>query len=70
MNGTLWCWGGNGSGQLGQGDATSRTNPTQVGALTAWATISAGNFNVCGTRTDGTLWCWGLNTDGELRDVS
>jgi len=63
---TLWCWGFNSSGQLGLGDTTTRTAPTQVGTGTDWAQLSAGHRQTCGTRTDHTLWCWGDNTFGQL----
>lgn len=68
MDGTLWCWGANTSGQLGIGNnGTTRSNvPVQVGTLTTWATVSTGTNLSCATRTDGTLWCWGVNTDGQL----
>jgi hypothetical protein len=65
-DGTLWCWGGNGAGQLGTGDTSSQLIPTQVGTATTWASVSAGWANACATRTDGTLWCWGDNTFGQL----
>src|SRR4051812_44563845 len=57
---TLWCWGGNDSGQLGDGTTTGRTTPVRVGADT-WTSIDAGTSYTCGVRTDRTLWCWGSN---------
>ena len=65
-DGTLWCWGSNGSGQLGQGDASDRSTATQVGVATNWANVSTGGAHVCATKTDGTLWCWGANTNGQV----
>ena len=57
-DGTLWAWGNNDAGQLGQNDRIFRSSPVQIGALTNWSGISAnGNsrhFNM--TKTDGTLW--------------
>ena len=38
---TLFTWGGNGSGQLGLSDTTSRSSPTQVGLLNTWLSVSA-----------------------------
>jgi alpha-tubulin suppressor-like RCC1 family protein len=68
-DGTLWTWGGNGTGQLGLGDTTNRSSPVQVGALTNWATpligSSSNQFLLC-TKTDGTLWAWGRGNDGAL----
>jgi alpha-tubulin suppressor-like RCC1 family protein len=62
---TLWAWGYNVSGQLGQSDTTSRSSPVQIPGNT-WSSISAGQAQVLATKTDGTLWSWGLNTQGQL----
>ena len=60
-DGTAWCWGFNENGELGDGTDVSRNSPVQVaGGATNWATVSAGGYHTCATRTDGTLWCWGL----------
>ena len=64
---SLWCWGNNGNGQLGLGDATERLVPTRVGAGTDWARVSSGTAHTCATRTDRSLWCWGGNWDGPAR---
>jgi len=64
--GTLWCWGANDYGQLGTGDTTARSFPTQIGSATLWASVTVGDAHACATRTDGTLWCWGRNADGQL----
>ena len=65
---TLWCWGYNGSGQLGLGSHTEQDLPRQVTspAPGGWASITAGTYHTCATRTDGTLWCWGWNHSGQL----
>ena len=55
---TLWCWGFNSSGQLGLGDNTDRSTPTQVGIGTDWSHVTAGDSYTCATRADHTLWCW------------
>ena len=66
-DGTVWCWGGNGLGQLGDGTANDRATPAAVQGLGGPAAeVSANNLFTCARRTDGTLWCWGGNTDGEL----
>ncbi|MBP9686457.1 MAG: hypothetical protein KBD66_01495, partial [Candidatus Doudnabacteria bacterium] len=65
-DGTLWAWGSNGSGELGQGDVVLRTVPTQVGSATNWESVTAGNGFVLAVRADGTLWSWGDNTHGQL----
>jgi len=66
-DGTLWCWGDNGYGQLGTG-TTYQTAPVQVGSTTTWSKVGAGDFTACASRTDGSLWCWGNNMAGQLGD--
>ena len=66
-NDTLWCWGRNDVGQLGDGTTTSRTSPVQIGTAT-WKTVATGYDHTCGIRSNDTLWCWGRNTDGEIGD--
>jgi alpha-tubulin suppressor-like RCC1 family protein len=66
-DGTLWTWGGNGSGQLGlnsSGNYLEISSPTQVGASTNWSDVKVGNAGTLVThtaaiKTDGTLWLWG-----------
>ena len=64
--GELWMWGENANGQLGLGDTTDRSLPTQVGSLTDWAAMSSGPRFTLAVKTDGTLWSWGMNSDGQL----
>ena len=64
QNGTLWTWGGNTNGQLGQNDTIARSSPAQQGASTNWNRVSAGQTNAMATKTDGTLWTWGQGTFG------
>jgi alpha-tubulin suppressor-like RCC1 family protein len=65
---TLWCWGYNGSGQLGLGNTTTEDLPQQVTspASTGWTAVTASSGYTCATRSDATLWCWGYNGQGEL----
>jgi alpha-tubulin suppressor-like RCC1 family protein len=65
-DGTMWVWGVNGSGQLGQGDTIWRSSPVQVGALTNWAFAAFGSGMCAAIKTDGTLWTWGTNSNGRL----
>jgi alpha-tubulin suppressor-like RCC1 family protein len=65
-DGTLWSWGNNGSGQLGDGTTTNQTTPAQIGALTTWKAIAAGTGFTLALRSDGTLWAWGNNSSGQL----
>lgn len=68
VDGSIWCWGLNGDGQLGiaEGDTTNRPVPTQVGSATVWAKLSAGTASTCGIRTDQSVWCWGWNETGSI----
>jgi alpha-tubulin suppressor-like RCC1 family protein len=65
-NGTLWTWGSNTYGQLGNGTTTSYSSPIQIGSLTNWKMISIGHGHVLAVKTDGTLWAWGYNFFGQL----
>ncbi len=68
-DGTLWCWGGNDVGQLGDGSKENRSAPAPVPALGAnVAGVSVGIRHTCARKTDGTLWCWGGNDMGQLGD--
>lgn len=67
-DGTLWNWGANSRGQLGQSNTIDRSSPVQVGALTNWSQASAGIYSVSAVKTNGTLWGWGYNSNGQLGD--
>ena len=64
----LYAWGRNGDGQLGQNNVIYRSSPVQIGALTTWSLVSAGDSFVIATRTDGTIWGVGANNSGQLGD--
>ena len=64
-NGTLFTWGNNSTGQLGNGTTTNSTTPVQIGSATNWSAVSAGNGSTFALRS-GTLWSWGSNTAGQL----
>ena len=65
-DGTLWMWGSNTAGQLGQGNTTEYSSPKQVGSGTDWANMKISHAAVRAVKTDGTLWSWGINTHGQL----
>lgn len=65
-NGSLWAWGNNAGGQLGDSSTNDKENPVRIGTENNWAAITAGNSFTHGIKTDGTLWGWGINKVGQL----
>ena len=65
-DGTLWGWGANWAGQLGDGPTTSRTSPVKI--LDGVKQVSAGGNSTMAILNDGTLWGWGGNLSGQLGD--
>jgi cysteine-rich repeat protein len=66
-DGTAYCWGRNGDGQLGNGGTTSSHVPTRVGSLTSVTSICAGQAHAC-ALTSGNVYCWGDNGHYQLGD--
>jgi Secretion system C-terminal sorting domain/Regulator of chromosome condensation (RCC1) repeat len=59
-NGTLWAWGRNAYGELGDGTTVAKYVPTQIGADANWLNISTdGSLSVIGLKTNNTLYSWG-----------
>ena len=67
-DGTVWAWGFNGHGQLGDGTAETRTTPVQVSGLTGVVKITAGDVHSIAVTRDGSVWAWGNNAVGQLGD--
>lgn len=65
-NGTLWAWGDNGYGQLGDGTVIDRTTPRQINSSTGWSMLAAGASHTMALKNNGTLWAWGYNFSGQL----
>jgi alpha-tubulin suppressor-like RCC1 family protein len=65
-DGTLWGWGTNAYGQLGDGTTVDKVLPIQIGSDTNWVSVAAGHSHSLGIKSDGTLWAWGLNDHGQL----
>jgi alpha-tubulin suppressor-like RCC1 family protein/plastocyanin len=63
-DGTLWAWGYNAYGQLGQNNRTEYSSPRQIPG--SWNKIASGSYSNYATKTDGTLWGWGCSINGEL----
>jgi len=62
-DGTVWAWGRNREGQLGDGTTTDRTSPVQVVGLSGVTAISAGVAHNIALKSDGTVWAWGSIND-------
>ena len=62
---TLWSWGNNSHGQLGDNTTSHRSSPVQLEGED-WKLFSAGFEHAAAIKTDGTLWVWGRNDSGEL----
>ena len=69
-DGTVWAWGDNGSGQLGNGTITSSNTPTQVDGLDGVEAIAGGSSYSLALKNDGTVWAWGSNTSGQEQRIS
>jgi len=68
-DGTVLCWGNNGSGELGTGGHGPGLIPTAVEGMTDAAAVSAGGgSHTCAVLSDGTAMCWGNNVYGQLGD--
>jgi alpha-tubulin suppressor-like RCC1 family protein len=67
-DGTVWAWGVNVSGHLGDGTVTNRTSPAQVIGLNGVTSIASGISHTLAIRNDNTIWGWGSNTYGQLGD--
>ncbi len=65
-DGTVWAWGENEWGQLGDGTTTNSDVPVQVRNLSDVIAISAGHYHSLALKSDGTVWAWGDNESGEL----
>lgn len=65
--GAAYCWGWNGSGQLGSPAGAFSTTPAPVSGGLSFKAISAGqNGTTCGVTIGGSAYCWGNNVDGEI----
>jgi len=65
-DGTLWAWGRNDYGQLGNGTQDDEYDPTQIGEDDKWVSVSAGRNHTVAIKSDGTLWAWGEDDQQQL----
>jgi alpha-tubulin suppressor-like RCC1 family protein len=67
-DGSVWVWGSNSEGQVGNRAFASTPAPSQVYGLSGVIAISAGFAHTLALRSDGTVWAWGRNSEGQLGD--
>ena len=65
-DGTVWAWGDNTHGDLGDGTTDGRLAPVQVTGLTGATQVAGGCDHSLALRSDGTVWAWGGNGAGQL----
>ncbi|HEX9061072.1 MAG TPA: alpha/beta fold hydrolase, partial [Clostridia bacterium] len=65
-DGTVWAWGDNTYGQLGDSTNTNSSTPVQVSGISGVRAISAGYGHTLALKDDGTVWAWGNNICGQL----
>jgi hypothetical protein len=70
QTGDAYCWGLNGSGQLGTGNLQGQPTPAAVVGGLTFRSITAGGGHTCGLSPEGAAYCWGSNDHGQLGDGS
>ena len=63
---SIWCWGANATGRLGNGTIIDSDIPVQVANLEGAVDVASGPNHSCAVRQDGTAWCWGSDAFGQL----
>ncbi|HEY0251165.1 MAG TPA: hypothetical protein VGC41_06540, partial [Kofleriaceae bacterium] len=69
-DGSVWCWGRNDFGQVGDGTTTDRVSPMQVHGVANAKQVVAGDTHSCAIDATGAVFCWGHNASGQLGDGS
>lgn len=67
-DGTVWAWGENSDGRLGDGTLIDRSLPVFVGGIQGVIDIAAGMYHSVALKSDGSVWAWGRNSFGQLGD--
>lgn len=70
IDGTLWTWGRNNYGQLGNGTNIESNTPIQIGTAGNWVAVAAGYNHCLALDANGILWAWGRNGNGQLGNGS
>ena len=65
-DGSVWCWGLNSNGQVGDNSYTDRLGPAQLTSLSGSLSVACGRDHCCAAKADGTVACWGLDDQGQL----
>jgi alpha-tubulin suppressor-like RCC1 family protein len=65
-DGSLWTWGLNSAGQLGNDSTQDSHVPIPIAIGSTWKCVSTGYVHTLAVRSDGTLWAWGSNVEGQL----
>jgi alpha-tubulin suppressor-like RCC1 family protein len=65
-DGSLWTWGGNFNGQLGNGTQEFKAIPSRLGLANDWKLVAVGANHTVALKRDGTLWAWGANFDNQV----
>ncbi len=70
VDGMVFCWGNNFSGQLGDGSFVNRPIPASIAVNLNFVAVAAGSSHTCALDADGILFCWGSNENGQIADAS
>ena len=65
---TLWMWGTNATGEVGDGTSVSKTSPVTVSGGKQWIQVSVGETHVVALDANNNIWSWGSNFYGQLGD--
>ncbi len=63
---SVWCWGGNANGELGQGDTAVYAGPVKVKNLGSVNRLAVGGAHTCAVNVNNDLYCWGRNASGQV----
>jgi len=66
LGGSVWAWGENGYGQIGNGTTINQATPVQVGGIVGATAVSVGDVHTAVLRSDGTVFTWGHNDHGQI----